>query len=449
MPLRFPTRNAWFVPLLAVLLTGAARADDWPQWLGPKRDGVWRETGLLDKFPADGPKVRWRTPLSQGYAGPAVAHGRVYVMDWVLAEGARNPDNAFSRPPVAGRERVLCLDDATGKVLWTHAYPCTYQVSYAGGPRVTPVVADGKVYTLGTMGDLFCLDAATGKVLWSKNFPSAYHAPVQTWGFSAHPLVDGNKLICLVGGDAVVVAFDKDTGDELWHALKAREQGYCPPMIYPVGDRRLLIVWHPTAVNGLDPETGKVYWTQPFEVRSGLSIPTPRLAGDHLFVTAFYDGALMLKLAPDGSSASVLWKGKSKSENPRLTDGLHSIIPTPVLADGYIYGVCSYGQLRCLEAETGTRVWETLAATGGELERWANAFLIPQGDRYFLFNEKGDLIIARLTPKGYDEISRAHILEPTNRMAGRLVVWSHPAFANKSVYARNDKEIVCVSVAAE
>ena len=119
-----------------------------------------------------------------------------------------------------------------------------------------------------------------------------------------------------------------------------------------------------------------------------------------------------------------------------------------VFKDGYIYGVCSYGQLRCLKASTGERVWETLQATGGKLKRWANAFLVAQGDRYFLFNEQGDLIIARLTPKGYDEISRAHLLDPVNRDPGRPVVWSHPAFANKCVYARNDNEIVCLPLAA-
>jgi hypothetical protein len=144
-----------------------------------------------------------------------------------------------------------------------------------------------------------------------------------------------------------------------------------------------------------------------------------------------------------------LWQGKSHSEQPQRTDGLHSIISTPFLQNGYIFGVCSYGQLRCLRADTGQRLWETLKATGGKLERWATAFLIVHEDRFFLFNEQGYLIIARMTPQGYEEISRAHILDPTNQMAGRPVVWSHPAFANQSIYARNDKEIVCVSLAAE
>jgi outer membrane protein assembly factor BamB len=273
------------------------------------------------------------------------------------------------------------------------------------------------------------------------------------WGFASNPLLDGNKLICLVGGEgSVVVAFDKDTGKELWRALKASEPGYSPPMIYEVGGKRQLIIWHPDAVNSLDPETGKVYWTQKFKVNNGLTAPTARLSGDLLLVSSFYNGSMVLRLNRDQPTASVLWKGKSNSERPDRTDGLHSIIATPFMRDGYIYGVCSYGELRCLKAETGERIWSTLRATGSRQqpdERWANAFLIAQGDRFFLPNEKGDLIIARLTPQGYEEISRAHILEPTNRMVkDRLVVWSHPAFADRCVFARNDKEIVCVSLAA-
>ena len=156
----------------------------------------------------------------------------------------------------------------------------------------------------------------------------------------------------------------------------------------------------------------------------------------------------MMKLAADKPAATVLWRGRSRSE--MKTDGLHSIIPTPFLEDGYIYGVCSYGQLRCLKADTGERLWSTLKATTPDEKetRWANAFLVKNGNRFFLANEKGDLIIARLTPQGYDEISRAHLLDPTNREPGRAVVWSHPAFANRCVYARNDKEIICASLAA-
>jgi len=307
------------------------------------------------------------------------------------------------------------------------------------------------------MGHLVCLDTASGKVIWAKNLPKDFDIPVPIWGFAGHPLLDGDKLICLVGGQgSVVVAFQKNTGKELWRALSAREPGYCPPMIFAIGGKRHLVIWHPEAVTGLDPETGKGYWTQPFPLRAGLSIPTPRLSGEYLFVTAFYNGPMMLKLDGEKPTPTVAWKGKMESEQPRLTTGLHSIMATPFIKDGHIYGVCSYGQLRCLKMKTGERLWETMKATsGGPLERWSNAFIVAHEDRFFLFNEKGDLIIANLTPEDYEEISRAHLLDATNRMAAGQrqnkdsVLWSHPAFAHRSVYARNDKEIVCISLARE
>jgi outer membrane protein assembly factor BamB len=437
--------------LAALLGRTELRADDWPQWLGPQRDGVWRETGLLTKFPAGGPKVLWRRPIHGGYAGPAVADGRVYVTDWALASGAPNGNGA-------GKERVLCLDEATGKVLWEHAYECRYSLQYPAGPRATPLVSGGKLYTLGAMGDLLCLDAAKGGVLWSKNFRKDYGARVPLWGFAAHPLLDGDRLICLVGGpDHVVVAFDRDSGKEKWHALSLErgntEIGYCPPMIYQVGGGpRQLIIWHPEGVNSLDPVTGKPYWSQEFFAKANLTVPTPRLAGDLLLVTSFYNGSMLLKLGGGAKpGADVVWKSHARGEAPGATDKLHSIIPTPFIENGYIYGVCSYGELRCLSLGDGKRVWETRKPTsGGEPVRWANAFLVKNGDHYFLFNEKGDLIIARLTPKGYDEIDRTHVLDPTYRLSrDRLVLWSHPAFANRCMFARNDKEIVCVSLVAE
>ena len=427
----------------AILVTAAnVRADDWPQWLGAKRDGVWREDGIVAKFPAGGPTVRWRMSIGSGYSGPAVARGRVYLMDRIVVGGQK------VKKASDGSERVLCLDEATGKILWKHEYDCSYFVAYPAGPRVTPVVHGGKVYALGTMGNLLCLEADTGNLIWSHNLREEYDAPVQNWGFSAHPLLDGERLICMVGGKGAVVAFHKDTGKEVWRALPGAPAGYCPPMIYTVGDTRQLIVWNPQAVNGLEPVTGKVHWSVPFKVNNGISIATPRLAGDKLFVSCFYNGPLMLQLDPHKPAARVFWKGASNSEQPRLTDKLHCLMSTPVIQDGHIYGVCSYGHLRCLRADTGERLWETLKpTTGGEEVRWGNAFLIPHRDRFFLFNEMGELILAKLTPKGYEEISRASILAPTNKAAGRPVVWSHPAFANRSMFARNDREIVCVSLA--
>lgn len=430
-----------------VFASASLHADDWPQWLGPQRDAVWRESGILDTFPEGGAKVRWRTTIGAGYSGPAVAEGRVYLMDRQAGQGAAKPANAFARGHLPGTERVLCLNEADGKVLWVHEYDCPYTVSYASGPRVTPLVSEGKVYTLGAEGNLFCLEAATGKELWSRDFKKEFNVQTPTWGFSGHPLLEREMLICLAGGEgSVAVAFHKDTGKELWRALSAQEPGYAPPVIYEAGGERQLILWHPEALSSLNPTTGALNWTERVTARSGLSVAMPRKLGDLLFVTSFYNGSLMMRLDEAKPTGTKLWQSKKASEKD--TDALHTIMSTPFLEGGYIYGVCSYGQLRCLKAETGERVWETFAATtDGKPVRWANAFLVKHEDRFFLFNEKGDLIIARLTPEGYRELGRAHLLEPTNTDPNRAVVWSHPAYANRCIYARNDREIVCVSLA--
>jgi outer membrane protein assembly factor BamB len=430
-----------------LLAAEVGRGDDWPQWRGPKRDGVWRESGIVEKLPPQLP-VKWRTRIGGGYAGPAVAAGRVYVTERVLQQGDRNPDDPFSKNPVQGGERLICLSADTGQLLWKLEYPCVYRISYPSGPRATPTVHDGKVYALGAMGNLFCLEAAHGSLLWSKNYLIEFGAEINTWGTSSAPLVDGQKLIALAGGTggACVVALDKDTGKEIWRSLDAKDPGYAPPAIVEAGGKRQLIIWTPEALQALDPESGRLYWRQPFSLNSGLSIPTPIFdPGENLlFVTAFFNGPLMMKLDGDKPAAALLWKGKSNSEME--TDGLHSIMCTPVFNAGHIYGVCSYGQLRCLEARTGKRVWETVQATGSG--RWWNAFLIPHGDRVIICNEQGDLIFARLAPSGYEELCRAPLIQPTQPVQRRKVVWSHPAFANRCVYARNDEEILCADLSA-
>jgi outer membrane protein assembly factor BamB len=434
---------------LATVLTLAGQAlpaEDWPQWLGPRRDSVWRETGIVEKFPADGPPVRWRVSIGAGYSGPVVAHGRVYTLDRQLANGTSNPTNAFDRGVIHGSERVLCFDEKDGKLIWQHEYDCPYTVSYPAGPRAAPLVSNGKVYTLGAEGSLFCLDANSGKVLWSHEFKKDYSVNTPMWGFAGHPLLAGKRLFCLAAGDGTTaVAYDKDSGAELWRALSAKEPGYSSPMLCTAGGKLQLIIWHPESANGLDPETGKVYWSEPFKSRSGMTIATPRQLGDQLFFTTFYSGSLMLKLDAAQPAATSAWRTEKASE--QNTTHLNAVMCTPFLENGYIYGVCSYGQLRCLKAETGERVWETFqATTSGAPVRWANAFIVKNGNRFFLFNEKGDLIIAKLSPAGYEELSRAHLLEPSNTDPGRPVVWSHPAFANRRVYARNDKELICVDL---
>ena len=410
----------------------AARADEWPQWGGPRRDGVWRETGIIARF--EGPRIaaRWRTPIGAGYAGPAVAGGRVFVTDRIAKEDV---------------ERVLCLDARTGAVQWEHRYRCVYRnVGYDAGPRCTPTVADGKVYTLGTMGHLFCLEAHSGKVVWSTRYAEDHGMRLPTWGVATAPLVDGERLIAIVGGESTVMAFDRHTGEVIWRALPRQEMGYAPPVIIERGGVRQLIVWLAERVVSLDPERGTVYWEQPFTCRHGMSVAMPVVDGNRLFVSTFYNGPLMLELAQDRPAAKVLWRGTSDSALEPETDKLHSLMCTPLLRGDALYGVCSYGALRGLDASTGRRLWETHAATGQG--RWWNAFLIPHEGRVFIANEQGELIIARLSTEGYEEVSRAALLAPTGKVLNRRIVWSHPAFAYRHVFARNDEEIVCASLAA-
>jgi outer membrane protein assembly factor BamB len=431
-----------------MLQSGSIRADDWPQWLGPKRDGVWRETGILEKFPESGPKVRWRQEIGPGYTGPAVADGRVYVMDRIVAPDAKKPANDFVRSNIPGKERVLCLNESDGTIIWTLDYDCTYKISYSSGPRTTPTVNDKKVYTLGAEGDLYCFDAEKGKVLWSHELKKDYKmkdSPI--WGFSSHPLVDGHKIICIVGGEnTTAVAFDKDTGKEIWHALTATQPGYCPPTIIEAGGKRQLIIWNGEEVHGLDPETGKEYWKEKADTHMGMAISTPRKLGDWLFLTGTFNHSKMFRLASDQPSAKLAWKGSKETS-------FDSVFATPFADGECIYGTSSDGDLCCIQADTGKRLWTTLQPNRDRKGvRSDDVFIVKlgdTGDRYFLYNDLGDLIIADMSPKGYKQLGSAHLLDPSNKAFGRDVVWSHPAFANRSVYARNDKEIICVSLAAE
>jgi outer membrane protein assembly factor BamB len=438
---------------LLALTAAAVRADDWPQWMGPTRDAVWHETGIVEKFPQGGPKKLWSVPVAGGYAGPAVAAGKVYVADRIDAKDAAKPKSPFdAETGVAGTERVLCFDAKNGGApLWTHKYPVVYQVSYGAGPRCTPTVSEGKVYTLGAMGNLFCFDAEKGSVLWEKDFRTDYKAKSPTWGFCGHPLVYGNLLVCLVGGaDALVVAFDKDTGKEVWKALKPKSAGgagYAPPTVVKVGGADQIVQFHPTGITGLDPKTGAEKWTVPLrQPEYGMSIMAPRPSGPWLFAGG-EEAAVGMKLADEGKYEAV-WTADAKAK------GVFPVNMTPFVEGDTIYGVDKSGMLRAVDLKTGERRWYAFEPVIGKAEQEtykaapnATAFIVKNGDRFFLFNEKGDLVIAKLTPAKYTEIDSTHLIEPTGASWGRKVVWTHPAFADKCVFVRNDKELVCYSLA--
>lgn len=426
-------------------------AEDWPQWRGPGRLGVWVEDGIVDELPDD-LLVKWRTPIGAGYAGPAVSGGRVFITDWVEDPGSRTLD---------GTERALALDEASGKVLWSHEWKTTYRmlmVSYAIGPRATPTVDGDRVYVVGATGRLLCFDVATGAVVWQKDYIEDYDTSVPVWGIASAPLVDGDRLITVVGGkpDALIVAFDKHTGEEVWRALPtAVEMGYGQPVIYEAGGVRQLIVWHPSALASLDPVTGEIYWEQPWDATMGLTVATPVRSGDYLLVSQFFNGSMMMRLSRDRPAATMLWQGDSRSELPDDTVGLHALVTTPVIRGDHIYGVGSYGELRGLDARTGERLW--VSPDMNRQVRWGAAFIVQHGDRYLVNNDDGFLITARLTPEGYVELDRTRLIEPTSgsgsqtphgRIAERRVNWSHPAYANRHIVHRNDREIVRLSLDA-
>ncbi|NWF84752.1 MAG: PQQ-like beta-propeller repeat protein [Bryobacteraceae bacterium] len=430
----------WLVLPLLLAAAGNGKAEDWPEWRGKGRAGVWKETGILERFAAGGLRASWRRPIRAGIAGPAVAGGRVYVTDFEKAAGS------------GGVERLLCLDEETGNVLWRQEWKVDYRgISYGYGPRATPTVDGGRVYVVGASGVLHCLNSSSGAVLWKKEYSKDYGTQLPVWGIAGAPLIDGEKLIAIVGGrpDALVVAWDKTTGNELWRALAPGEDmGYAQPVLTEAAGVRQLIVWRPEAVFSLAPEHGKELWRQPMRVNLGMTVATPVLSGAKLLVSSFYNGSMLLEMA--GAAAKMLWQGKSDSEIN--TDGLHAVVNTPVIDGEFIYGICSYGQFRCLKLRTGERVWETLAVTK-EKARWASGFIVRQGERYFINNDRGELIIAKLSPRGFEEVSRTSFMKPTTEPGNRrelgAVNWSHPAYANRHVVARNDEEIVRYSLARE
>jgi len=423
------------------LSCSAVSADDWPQWMGPQRDNVWREDGLLEKFPAGGPKVLWSTPVAGGYSGPAVSGGKVCITDYVTADNVK-VDN-FDRREFSGTERIHCLDEATGKVLWTHEYPVKYSISYPAGPRCTPVMHEGLVYALGAEGHLFCLSTDSGKVVWSHDLKKEYSTTAPLWGYSAHPLIDGDNLLTLAGGEGThIVALNRLTGQEVWRSTSsgAQGQGYCPPTIINHGGARQLIMYKPDAVVSLDPATGKQYWSLPYEASNGSIIMSPVLSGNYLYAAGYSNKSLMMELDPARPAAREVWRDKSNIICP--------VNVQPFLDKEVLYGFDQKGVLRALTIPDGKRLWETSDAIGKRPAGSETAFIVRQGSRYVLFNELGELLLAELTAEGYREIDRAKVIEPSNFAFGREVVWSMPAFANRHIYLRNDNQIICVDFAA-
>ncbi len=400
--LAFHTRR---VALLALLLPLASvvRAGDWPQFRGPNRDGVWNETGLAKSFPKEGLDIRWRRPVAWGWASPVVAHGRVFVFD------------AEVQKPSA-KERLHCFAEATGKPLWTYAYDVTYPEwsfvpGQGGGPSSTPIVEAGKVFMVGGNGHVHCLDTRKGTLLWEKDLRKDYE--IRELQCRPSPLIEANLLIVFTGAKpgASVLALDKKTGKEIWKALDESVSNSSPVVIV-AGGKRQLIVWTGESVTSLNPATGATYWREPMVTSNNDNIPTPVVQKNRLLIAG-----LMLELDAYEPAAKILWP-----ENRAVSKRVLSNTSTAMILGDHVYSAKSFGELVCLEAATGKQVWQTNSVT--DIGNGASIHLTPSGDVVFLFTDRGDFIRAQLTPEGYREISRAHLLEPTSPFGSRKCAWT-------------------------
>jgi len=389
--------------------------EQWPRWRGARGDGTWNAPKLPDAWPTDGLRHAWRQDLGGGYGGVAVTAGRVYVMD-----RQTHPQDV---------ENVRCFDAVTGEINWVHSTLVDYSgVSYDNGPRSTPTVVGDRVYTLGATGHLLCLHAQNAKKLWAKYLGSEYHARIPIWGLSASPIVIEDLLIVHAGGepDACYVAFDRETGEERWRSV-TDAAGYATPLLIVHNESQQLVCWTPTNVRGLDPHTGQLLWTVPFEVNYGTSIANPIFQEGIVLVSGYYEGSLAIRLGNEADDAEVTWHERRN---------LRGLMSQPLYRDGYAYLVDKRHGLTCFKLATGKKTWDDdnrMTPKGRNPQ--ATMVWLNDEDRAIALNSDGDLILMRLNPKGYLEQSRTNIIGQT---------WAHPAYAGNCVYARSDTELVCV-----
>lgn len=397
---------------------GANRpGEDWPRWRGPRGDGTWVGPNVAETWPAHGLKPNWEQSVGGGYAGVTVVGNRVYTLD-----RQKEPEEV---------ERVLCFSADTGKPLWSHAYPVEYEdLQYGSGPRAAATYSDGRLYTLGSLGDVRCFDAAGGKMLWTRHLVRDFAGRVPMWGYAASPFVFEDLVIVLPGGadGNSVVALDRASGDLVWTS-QSDEAGYATPILISSGGQEQLVVWTPSHVRSLDPRTGRLFWSVPYEVTYGVAIATPIFQEGLVFVSGYWEGSKAIRLGQNPSEARLEW------EENRYLRGLMS---QPLYRDGHVYLLDKRHGLTCFELATGKKLWDDgnqMTPRGRNPQ--ASLVWLNDSDRALVLNSDGDLILARFTPAGYEELARANIIGET---------WAHPAYAGNRVFARSDTKLVCVKL---
>ncbi|MFW5820525.1 MAG: PQQ-binding-like beta-propeller repeat protein, partial [Bacteroidota bacterium] len=397
---------------------------EWPRFRGKFNSGIWHTDLNIDTLTPANIKKLWEADLKPGYSGPTVSDQKVFVMDY---------DRESSK------ERVLCFDESTGEKNWEYEYPVDYAiVGYPVGPRASVIIENDQAFSFGTMGHLHCFDSRTGEIKWFVNTLEEYNNRIPIWGLATSPIIEEGLVIVQIGGvpDACVVAFNMDSGKEVWRALED-EASYSTPIIIQQGDKKVMLIWTGESIAGLNPSTGEIYWKIPFEKKKMImNVASPVWSSPYLFLTAFFDGSILLKLDHEKPSAEPLWHKAGKNE--RETIALHSTISTPIIKEGYVYGIGSYGELRCLDLLTAERIWEdkSLVRQG----RWSNIHFVRQGEKVWGFNETGEMILGELTPAGFKNYGKVNLIDPVrispNPRGG--VCWAIPAFYGNRVIVRND-----------
>jgi outer membrane protein assembly factor BamB len=389
------------------LAAGQVGAADWPQWRGPRQDGISDEAGLAGQWPEKGPAELWRAPLGQGFSAVSVAGGRAFTM-YAAGEG----------------EVVTALDIATGKVLWKTQSGPLFESSYGNGPRATPTVDEGRVYTLGAAGPLLCLDAQTGAKLWGFNVLEKFGAENLEFGLSASPAVFGKMLVVVVGGKngKSLVALDKTTGDVLWTSLDDKA-GYSTPLRIEVQGVPQIVVLTGQAVVGVSPDGGRELWRHPWKTTLDANVATPIVRDNRLFISTGYGtgcGLFELTAAGGRPAARLLWANKN----------MKNYFATSVLLDGHLYGFDNT-MLVCMDFQTGDVKWRERGFNRGSV--------LAAGKRLIVYGERATLALADASPEKYKEIARATVLGDKT--------WTIPTLAGGKLFVRNEKEIVCLKVA--
>ena len=396
---------------LGALLTVTAVASDWPQWRGPERSGLSKETGLLKAWPAGGPKLAWTArKLGEGHASPSVANGRVFGM------GLRGGD-----------EVVWALDEKTGKEMWSTriAAGANLEAPQGGhGSRATPAVSGDRVYTLGVSGDLVCLNVSDGKLVWHKSLVKDFGGSVPRWGYSESPLVDDDKVIVAPGGDkSTVVAFNKTDGSVAWQcSVPGNEAHYASAIAANVDGKKQYVHFLSGGVIGMDAATGKLLWHYNSPANRTANCSTPIFRDNHVFAASGYNtggGLAKLTAGPEGMSAKEVYFTKEMQNH-------HGGM---VLVGDYLYGFDN-SNLACLEWKTGKTMWSNRSVGKGSLA-YADGFL-------YCRSERGPVALVEANPKEYVEKARFDPPEPSGARS-----WAYPLIANGKLYLRDQDVLHC------